>query len=407
MTAAARHAWVWPLAVTLLMQTESAFLTRAIPVIGPVLTEAAGVPAEWIGYLASLTSLGTMWFLMASGSMLKRLGPVRLLQVGALIGAAATLSIAIGTLPAMIVGALFIGVGYGPSPSAGSDILARSAPAGARALIFSIKQSAVPLGGAIAGLLIPALAIALDWRVALVVAAILAASTALIVQPLRAGIDAIRDRNQPLNLLAFLSPLSFAAPFRAMRLAPSLWPLTYAASCFAIAQGNLFAFLVTYLTAEIGLGLVAAGTLFATTQIVGVFGRVAMGWVADRLGSGIRALVLLAFGSAAMTLAVAAIAPAWPFALMAAVAALSGLAVASWNGVYMSEVAHAVPPAQVGDATSGSTFFTFVGYVVGPSVFALIVGIVGSYGWTYALIAAMPFSAGLVLLRAARRQAGA
>lgn len=406
MTVPARAIWFWPLAVTLLMQAEAAFLTRVIPVIGPVLTEAAQVPPEQIGYVASLGSLGSMWFLMAGGSMLKRLGPVRLLQLGALVGAAATLLVTAGVWPAMMVASLLIGLGYGPSPPAGSDILARNAPPGARGLIFSVKQSAVPLGGAVAGLIIPALTLAYDWRVALAVAALLALVAALAVQPLRAGIDVVRDPQAPLDLAAFVSPRSLAAPFRAMRLAPSLWPLTYASFCFAMAQSTLFAFLVTYLIAEVNLTLAQAGTLFATTQIVGVFARVAMGWVADRLGSGVRALLLLAAGSTAMMLAVAAIAPAWPMALMLTVAALAGFTVASWNGIFLSEVAHAVPSDRVGDATSGATFFVFIGYVVGPSAFAFLVTMLGSYGMTYALIAAMPLSAGLILLRVARRQVG-
>jgi MFS family permease len=403
MTGPARRAWVWPLAVTLLMQTESAFLTRMIPVIGPVLTEAAQVTPEQIGYIASMGSLGTMWFLMAGGAMLKRLGPVRLLQLGALVGAAATLLVTIGIWPVMMAASLLIGVGYGPSPPAGSDILARTAPKGARALIFSVKQSAVPLGGAVAGLIIPPLTLLYDWRVALAVAAVLALGAALAVQPLRARIDATRDRDAPLNLAAFVSPRSFAAPFRAMALAPSLWPLTYAGFCFAIAQGTLFAFLVTYLTTEIGVTLAVAGTLFATTQVVGVFARVIMGWVADRLGSGVRALILLSIGSTVMMLVMAAIAPGWSYALMMTAAALAGFAVASWNGVYLSEVAQAVPSERVGDATSGSTFFTFVGYVVGPSVFATMVSAIGSYGLTFALIAAVPLSAGLVLFSIARK----
>ncbi|MBM3596618.1 MAG: MFS transporter [Alphaproteobacteria bacterium] len=403
MSITTRHPWFWPLVVTALMQTESAYLSRAIPVVGPVITEAAGVGPEYIGYLTSMISLGTMWFLMAGGPMLRRLGPTRLLQCGAITGALATLAITTGNMPMLLLGALFIGVGYGPSPPAGSDILSRNSPPGARSLIFSIKQSAVPLGGALAGLIVPTLTIAYDWRIAMVVSALLAFACALAVQPLRAGIDVTRNSEGSLGLAGFLSPRSLAAPFRAMRLSPLLWPLSYVGSCFAVVQGCLFAFHVTYLTTELGFSLAVAGFVFATMQIIGVFARVIMGWVADRLGSALRALLLLSGASATMALATAAIGSAWPVWLVTAVAAVTGFAAASWNGVYLSEVAHVVGSEHVGDATSGSTFFTFIGYVVGTSAFATAVAVNGSYALTFAIIAAMPVSAGFVLLRLVRR----
>ena len=54
------------------------------------------------------------------------------------------------------LGALIIGLGYGPITPASSAILNEVTPNRIRALIFfSIKQSGVPIGGAIAGILVP------------------------------------------------------------------------------------------------------------------------------------------------------------------------------------------------------------------------------------------------------------
>ncbi|MBV9522085.1 MAG: MFS transporter, partial [Alphaproteobacteria bacterium] len=136
--------WLSALAITSLMQVTSAFLANAMPVLGPSLTAAAGVPPERIGHLTAVGSLGTMIFLIAGNPLLPRLGPVRLLQWGALLGAL-SLSLAVTAWwPALLIGALLVGLGYGPSPPAGSDILQRHAPAHRRAVVFSIKQAAVP-----------------------------------------------------------------------------------------------------------------------------------------------------------------------------------------------------------------------------------------------------------------------
>jgi len=391
--------WLGPLAVALLMQVALSFLTRVIPVIGPVVTEDAGVPPEWIGQLAALNTVGMMLFLAAGGPMLHRFGPVRSLQIGGLFGAAGLLLTLAGYWPLMLLASLLMGIGYGVTAPAGSDILARSAPANRRGVIFSIKQAGMPLGGVIAGLAVPPLFAAMGWRPALVIGALPVVLAVLAVEPLRRGIDGARDAVARLTLAALLSAANVLRPFLVLKTTPKLVRISLAGIAFAIAQGCLFSFQATFLNVEIGLSLAAAGTLFAATQAVGVVGRVAAGWIADRLGSGARALVLLGLGSGAMLMVTALIGPGWGWGALLAWALLAGLAVGTWNGVYLSEVAALSPADQVAEATSGSTFLTFIGYVIGPFTFSLIVAWTGVYWPAYVAAGIPPLIAAFMLAR--------
>lgn len=83
------------------------------------MTRAAGVSPEKIGHLAGLTAAGTMWFVAMGVLVLKRFGPVRTLQLGALLGAAAMLAVTSASWSVKLLAALAIGVGYGPSPPGG------------------------------------------------------------------------------------------------------------------------------------------------------------------------------------------------------------------------------------------------------------------------------------------------
>ena len=58
-------------------------------------------------------------------------------------------------LLALAVAPLVIGLGYGPITPASSHILARTAPPSRMALTFSIKQTGVPAGAALAGAVLP------------------------------------------------------------------------------------------------------------------------------------------------------------------------------------------------------------------------------------------------------------
>ena len=279
------RAWLWPLLVTLLMQTVAAFRVRALAGMGPSGTRAAGVSPEQSGHLAGLTAAGTMGFVALGVLVLKWFGPVRTLQLGALLGAAGLRAVASAHWPVMLRAALAIGVGYGPSPPAGSDSLGRSAPPGRRARVFSIKQSGVPLGGVLAGLVLPPAVAAFGGRWALGLGALISLATAAIVQPLRAPLDGHHAPAQTLSLGTLCSRANLQAPCTVLREAPDLGPLTVTGFAFAGVPGCFLPFLVTDLVAEVGFSLAAAGVVFSATPLAGFLARVAMGWVAAWRGA--------------------------------------------------------------------------------------------------------------------------
>ena len=382
--------WLWALAAAVLMQTLTAFLTRIFPVIGPALTDAAGVPSEYIGYLAAVNSIGTMWYLVAAGALLPRLGPLRALQLGTLIGAAGLLFALFGSWWALVAASLLIGFGYGPSPTAGSEMLMQYAPVRHRSFVFSVKQSGVPLGGAVAGILVPALLALGGWRVACIGSALLVLALTVLVEPLRSPIDRSRDRDRIFRLRDLLDPRMLRTPLHALSGDRALQLCTAASVCFAIVQGSLLAFFVTYAMLRIDLSLAMAGMAFSLMQLTGVGGRVMAGWVADRVHSPRGVLVGLGIASSLTIAVVAALTPSWPGWAVQMVAAVAGVASTSWNGVFMAELSQLAPPGRVGEVAAAATFFTFIGYVVGPAAFGwgLSQGI--SYATAFAILALVP-----------------
>lgn len=371
--------WIAALGATLLMQTMASFMGQSLPVIGPMLTASFGLAPETIGNLSALNALGTVAFLAFGGPVLARLGPVRMLQLGAAMSAAGLLAVGAGSLPALALATLLLGLGYGPMPPAGSRILALTAPPGHRTLIFSVKQAGAPAGGMLAGLITAPVAALLGWQAALAVCATTACIAAVSIQPLRPALDAEREPDRRIGPAALFSPKALAAPYRALALSPQLPLLTLLAVSFSLVQGCLFAFTVTWLVETRGLSLIAAGNAFAALQAAGVFARIALGWLADRTGRPSVNLIVQGF-LAAGALALFANLPAGAgTGAITAAAALAGFFGASWNGIYLAEVARLVPRAEVSEATSGSTVFTFLGYVFGPALFTLLVRHSG--GW--------------------------
>lgn len=378
-------------------------MTQAVWVLAPALTSSAAVAPERIGDLAALVSLGSIIFFVFGGTLLLRFGSMRMIQAGILVTVASVGLLLFGSWPLMLLGNLMMGLGYGPSPPAGSDILARSVPPRQKALAFSVRQAGGPLGAMIAGATLPAIALAMGWRTALVVSAIVGIVCVMALQPLRAAVDATRQRDLQLSFRSMFGIASLLAPIRSMRLAPSLPSLTAAAVALALVHGSLSTFMVTYMTTEIGLPFTLAGITYSALQLGGMVGRIFVGWIADRVGTVIATLKVLAVTTTAMTLVMAAIQPTWPVALTLAVIVLTGIAATSWNGIHLAEVARLAPEGKVSEAASGSVFFTFLAYSLGPFLFSQAVSVVGSYGPVFAASALLGLVAGVALIFADRK----
>ena len=366
-------ALLWPLSAMMLIQAMTAMAVVTVPVLTPEIAAALDIDTATVGLYQSVAFAGAAFLTLMSGSLVLRHGGVRINQASVVLSAIG-LGLAItGAVPVIALGAILAGMGYGLATPAASHVLARVTPTARRGLVFSIKQSAVPLGGLIAGALFPPVAERFGWGPAIALSSLMVLSAALLIQPLRVRLDDDRDPTHRIRI---------GAPGHSIRLVlatPGLRPLVLVAFSFGAMQLSLFAFLVTYLVERVGLDLVIAGLLFAVMQGAGVVARVGWGWVSDRWIPARPLLAMLGAGTIASTLAAAAFSDAWPFAGIVAVCAALGLTAVGWNGIYLAEVARVVPIEKVGAATGGVLMFTFIGIVLGPSSFAAIVAMTGSY----------------------------
>lgn len=379
--------WVAPLLAMLAVQTTVSLLSRITPTLAPALALRVGWPAESVGFLSSLVTGGSMFVLLLAGPLQRRVGSMRMLQLGLGMGIAGTLLSALPSAAALLLGSLLIGISIGPPSSAGTDVLQRWSPPHRRNLLFSVKQAGVPLGGALAGFAMPWAAQAVGIGAAFVLAAALGVATLLATQPLRARVDADRDRSLRLRWSHFASVETLRQPLTSLSAMPALRRLGLAGACMAVGQSAWFAFLVTYLVSELGWSLAAAGALFGLMQVLSVVGRPLAGFLSDRLGDGLRVLRWLAASSAATTLAFAFCTPQWPTAAVVALAVLAGLTVASWNGIQFAEVARLARLGSLNEAMAGATLLLLGAYVVWPAVFALVLSSGGGFRLGFVLTA--------------------
>jgi predicted MFS family arabinose efflux permease len=253
-------------------------------------------------------------------------------------------------------------------------------------MVFSIKQTGVPVGGAIAGTLVPALLLWMSWQGAVLILALGAAALLGFVAPYRRVYDGTRRRER-------LHLRGLAAPVAEVWARRPILELALVSSVYSAVQISFVTYLISYLKIELGYSLLAAGLVFSASQIAGAVGRVAWGAVADRAFKPRVVLTALGLVMASCAVALALITPGWSRAAVLAVCMLYGATAVGWNGVFLAEVARLAPEGRVAVLTGGTQFFTFAGVLIGPPLFGAIVSLTGSYGAGFAVAAVLPLLA--------------
>ena len=381
----------WPLLLTLVIQAMVAMALLSLPVVAPVVAQTLQVSPALVGLYVSVTYAGAMVATLMGGATVARMGAIRVSQWCLVLCALGLLLCAVPWLPAMVLGAVLIGLGYGPITPASSHLLARTTPKHQMSLVFSIKQTGVPLGSMLAGAVVPPLALLGNWQLSLVAVAVVCLLCAWVSQSLRAELDSDRQPDTHIRWGSLIEPIRLVLAHRAL--------LTMA-SCsfmFSMVQLSLTTYLVTFLHEDLSYGLVAAGLALSVTQFGGIGGRVAWGYVADRWLGARRMLLLLASMMALGALASAFLTIDTPQAVVIAILVGFGASAIGWNGVYLAEVARRAPPGMASMATGGSLAFTFLGVVVGPPMFGALSGLFGTYRAGFVGLMVMASISGTVL----------
>jgi MFS family permease len=381
-----------PLAVTFAVQALVAFAVYCAPVMAPVAGPALGFSASAVGYYIAVTYFGSMIGSAAAGGWVARFGPIRVSQAGLALALCGLALAASGWPPLVMLGGFVVGLGYGPTTPASSVILVRAAPPSMFSLVFSIKQTGVPAGGALAGALVPVLVLAFGWQGAAVAIGVACILLALAIGSVRERYDRQLDPRAPVSLRSAL------APVRLVLADPRLRQMCVTSFIYGGVQITLVTYLVTFLVESFALTLVIAGLVMAVAQVASVIGRVLWGVLADRVLTRRAMLGLLGVGMGLSALLSLAAGPGWPTWLLLAYAAVFGATAVGWNGVFLAEVARVAPAGRTSEATGGCLFFTFLGVVVTPPIFNAVLALAGSYSIAYAVFAVPALAVGAWML---------
>ncbi|MGH8959747.1 MAG: MFS transporter [Jatrophihabitantaceae bacterium] len=288
---ARRRRWAI-LAVGTLSQAATCSFLYGIPMLVPALRRDESLSLFGASLLVSAPMAGLLLTLIAWGAAADRRGERVVIVTGVGIAAGALVLAAVLPGPALTAILLALAGAGGSSVNAASGrVVMGWFPVTERGLAMGLRQTAQPLGVAVAALVLPTLADHVGPRHALLFPAALCGLATLAVWLV------VVDPTRPPRRAG---QASAASPYRGSR---RLGRVHLASALLVVPQFAVATFTLVYLVGQRGWDSAAAGRLIFGFQFAGALGRIASGVWSDRVASRLRPMRQLAVMSAGLMIA--------------------------------------------------------------------------------------------------------
>jgi predicted MFS family arabinose efflux permease len=360
------------MALILTAQTVANVGPMGLPAIAPFIRRDLGLSLTQAGSFVSAYYVGPILLSLPAGRLADRWGVLRTMVAGeALITLGLVAAGRAGSFPVLIALMILAGVGYGLLNPTSTKAVIAWFPLTQRATAVGLKQTGLPLGGALGAAVLPLIALWGGWRNAVMLSAVgvglLTIATLFLYQ-------------DPADLPR-ATPGSPAPSTWSILRSRDLWLVACATLIFAAMQTVWQSFLVLFLQDVVRLSVVAAAWYLVQAQIMGMVGRVAFGLLSDRTFGGRRLIVLFLAGTASglCSLVMAGVAPGTSPWLLSALALTFGFVGIGWNGVQHTLIAELAGPRAAGTAVGFGLAISSLGVTLGPPAFGWMVERFGGY----------------------------
>ncbi len=395
-TSAAGNRWII-LLTGLVAITAGCTFQYGLAYLIPALRQQ-GFSLELASTLVACPTAGLLLTLIAWGAAADRWGERVVLAAG--LGLAG----AVLMVAASVHGAAGLGLCLAVGGAAGGSVFAASGrlilgwfARHERGLAMGIRQSAQPLGVALAAATLPALG---GSGRGTTPALLFLGGSCLLAAVLVVAL--VRDPPRPDAAPTEAGgPAWAASPYGQ----PVLWRIHAASALLVVPQFTVATFALVYLVDGRGWTVLAAGRLLAVAQFGGAATRLAVGYWSDRVGSRMRPMRLLAIGTA-VGMSALALAAATGAAIVVPLLIGCAFVAVSTNGLAFTAVAEYAGASWAGRALGIQNTGQNALAAATPPVLALAIGALG-FGGSFAVVAAFPVAAAILVPAGAEaRRAG-
>jgi len=361
-------------------QITVSLVTQGVPTLAPFLQADLALTRGQVGLFNSAIMGGSFISLFFAGWLVDLKGERAALVWGNFIVGVSCLAVlpTHGFSTALLI--FFItGIGASFATPAGSRTVMRWFPPTRRGSAMGLRQTGIPIGGALAAACLPLLALAYGWRWAIVLSGFMNIAAALLCwwrYPPPAQAEHAAARAAP------------AYGFREL-LSRDILLLGIAGALLPLGQFALVTYLALYLKETQGIPVTTSALLLVGAQIAGAAGRLLWGVWSDRLFAHRRKPALIAAGtlSALGSLILGWIPPDTPLWAIWTLVVLYAFNAIGWHGSWIALVSEIAGPEKQGRTIGAAMTVMYAGIIVLPPLFGVFVDLTHHWAGAWTLLA--------------------
>lgn len=371
------YKWVM-LIVATIAQTTATLITYGVGVFALFWKEEYALTNTESGLLVSVVNIGPLFCMLFVGRLLDQYNEKILISISSFfLGSSLLLTNIVSGFNGLLFVLLLIGMFYSVSQPGGSKVILKWFPKENRGLAMGIRQAGIPIGGALAGVLIPFLTIQYNVTYAInSIACICIIGGLLFFMFYKEPYVKEEARKGHIKI-------SFWTKLKVVICKKALYPIYMAGICMISLQMVLVGHFMKFLVREQSITSIVAGTVFSVMFFSGMIGRVVLAAISDVFYKGNRRIPLFITVCASIGLVLLLVISIHTITsgVLYGVSALLGFFSIGWFSLFIAEVAELAREDSVGITVSLALTFNQIAIIVAPILFGYIVD---KKGYTYA-----------------------
>ena len=372
------YKWVM-LIVATIAQTTATLITYGVGVFALFWKEEYALTNTESGLLVSVVNVGPLFCMLFVGRLLDQYNEKILISISSfLLGSLLLLTNIVSGFNGLLFVLLLIGMFYSVSQPGGSKVILKWFRKENRGLAMGIRQAGIPIGGALAGVLIPFLTVQYNMTYAInSIACICIIGGVLFFVFYKEPYVQEEARKGHNNI-------SFWMELKVVICKKELYPIYITGICMISLQMVLVGHFMKFLAGEQSITSIVAGTVFSVMFFSGMIGRIALATISDVLYKGNRRIPLFIAVCASIGLMLLLVMNIHTImsGVLYSVSALLGFFSIGWFSLFIAEVAELASEESVGITVGLALTLNQIAIIVAPVLFGYIVDEKGyAYAW--------------------------
>ncbi|WP_459500229.1 MFS transporter [Bacillus sp. C1] len=348
-----------------------------------------------MGMLLTAVNIGPLFCMLFVGRLLDQYNEKFLIGISAiLLGGSMLFTQIVEGFTGLLFVLVIVGVFYSTAQPGGSKVILKWFPKENRGFATGIRQAGIPIGGAVAGAIIPVLFLkfGLSYTIYTLSSVCIAGGVLFLVfyrEPVIHKQPGLHNKR-----------ILFSQQLKEVVNNKKLYPVFLTGICMISLQMVLIGHFIKFLITTKSISSILAGQIFSVTLFFGMLGRIVLAIVSDSFYKGNRQKplflsVVASFVSSFILVLNIHNFSVWGLFLFSSLLGFFGI---GWFSLFMVEVTEKSRKGSVGVTVSFALTLNQVAIIIAPPIFGLIVDVKG-YMWAWGSMNVLLFGSVISMLK--------